>query len=160
MITPTTVCVCVCWILSCLLRKRPVNPLNAELNPIRHLLALAGARHIVHVSRLRINQNRGLQESREAQMCVSVLRNEVGRLLFRADLAQNWARKTANVSLKSFTEGCGKHRMSRVFVNTHPHIYIQKIVGECSGTTVQAKILCSPQREPQKVHETLPPRRL
>ena len=28
------------------------NPLNAELNPIRHLLALVGARHIVHVSRL------------------------------------------------------------------------------------------------------------
>ena len=28
-----------------------VNPLNAELNPIRHLLALAGARPFVHVSR-------------------------------------------------------------------------------------------------------------
>ena len=33
-----------------------VNPLNAELNPIRHLLALAGARHIVHVSRIRVNK--------------------------------------------------------------------------------------------------------
>jgi hypothetical protein len=31
------------------------NPLNAELNPIRHLLALAGARHFVHVSRIRVN---------------------------------------------------------------------------------------------------------
>ena len=31
-----------------------INPLNAELNPIRHLLALVGARHIVHVSRIRI----------------------------------------------------------------------------------------------------------
>ena len=31
-----------------------INPLNAELNPIRHLLALVGARHIVHVSRVRI----------------------------------------------------------------------------------------------------------
>ena len=30
-----------------------VNPLNAELNPIRHLLALVGDRHIVHVSRIR-----------------------------------------------------------------------------------------------------------
>ena len=30
------------------------NPLNAELNPIRHLLALVGARHIVYVSRLRV----------------------------------------------------------------------------------------------------------
>ena len=33
-----------------------VNPLNAELNPIRHLLALVGARHIVHVSRVRVKQ--------------------------------------------------------------------------------------------------------
>ena len=31
------------------------NPLNVELNPIRHLLALVGARHIVHVSRIRVN---------------------------------------------------------------------------------------------------------
>ena len=30
-----------------------INPLNAELNPIRHLLALVGDRHIVHVSRIR-----------------------------------------------------------------------------------------------------------
>jgi hypothetical protein len=32
-----------------------LNPLKAELNPIRHLLALVGARHIVHVSRIRFN---------------------------------------------------------------------------------------------------------
>ena len=32
-----------------------INPLNAELNPIRHLLALVGGRHIVHVSRIRVN---------------------------------------------------------------------------------------------------------
>ena len=31
------------------------NPLNTELNPIRHFLALVGARHIVHVSRVRVN---------------------------------------------------------------------------------------------------------
>jgi hypothetical protein len=36
-------------------KRNLVNPLNAELNPIRHLLALAGARHFVHVSRLRVN---------------------------------------------------------------------------------------------------------
>ena len=34
-----------------------VNPLNAELNPIRHLLALVGARHFVHVRRIRVNRN-------------------------------------------------------------------------------------------------------
>jgi len=31
------------------------NPLNAELNPTCHLLALLGAHHILHVSRIRVN---------------------------------------------------------------------------------------------------------
>ena len=35
---------------------RFLNPLNAELNPIRHLLALVVARHIVHVSRIRVKE--------------------------------------------------------------------------------------------------------
>ena len=33
----------------------PVNPLNAELNPIYYLLALLGAHHILQVSRIRVN---------------------------------------------------------------------------------------------------------
>jgi len=35
--------------------KSFVNPLNAELNPIYHLLALLGAHHILHISRIRVN---------------------------------------------------------------------------------------------------------
>jgi len=31
-----------------------ISPLNAELNPICHLLALLEARHIPHVSRIRV----------------------------------------------------------------------------------------------------------
>ena len=31
------------------------NPLNAELNPICHLLALLGTHHILHISRIRVN---------------------------------------------------------------------------------------------------------
>jgi hypothetical protein len=31
-----------------------LNPSNAGLNPICHLLALLGARHILHVSRVRV----------------------------------------------------------------------------------------------------------
>ena len=34
---------------------KSVNPLNAALNPICHLLALLGAHHILHLSRIRIN---------------------------------------------------------------------------------------------------------
>ena len=33
-----------------------INPLNAKLNPICHLLALFGAHHILHVSRIRVEQ--------------------------------------------------------------------------------------------------------
>ena len=33
---------------------RWINTLNAELNPICHLLALVGAHHILHVSRVRV----------------------------------------------------------------------------------------------------------
>ena len=37
-----------------LMTDEMINPLNAELNPIRHLLALVGARHFVHVRRVRL----------------------------------------------------------------------------------------------------------
>jgi hypothetical protein len=33
-----------------------VNPSNAKLNPICHLLALLGAHHILHISRIRVNE--------------------------------------------------------------------------------------------------------
>jgi hypothetical protein len=35
--------------------RMEVNPLNAELNTISHLLALLGAHHILHISRIRVN---------------------------------------------------------------------------------------------------------
>jgi hypothetical protein len=34
-----------------------INPLNAKLNPICHLLALLGAHHILHVNRIRVKVN-------------------------------------------------------------------------------------------------------
>jgi hypothetical protein len=36
------------------LHNEELNPLNAELNPICHLLALLGAHHILHVTRIRV----------------------------------------------------------------------------------------------------------
>jgi hypothetical protein len=33
-----------------------INPLNAELNPISHLLPLLGAHPILHVSRIRVKR--------------------------------------------------------------------------------------------------------
>jgi len=37
--------------------KCTINPLNYKLNPICHLLALLGAHHMLHVSRIRVNPN-------------------------------------------------------------------------------------------------------
>jgi len=34
------------------------NPLNAELNPICHLLALLGAHPILHISKIRVKEGR------------------------------------------------------------------------------------------------------
>jgi hypothetical protein len=39
------------------------NPLNTELNPISHLLALFGAHHILHVSRIRVKSNSNLHST-------------------------------------------------------------------------------------------------
>ena len=41
-----------------------INPLNAELNPIWHFLALLGAHHILHVSRIRVKDVRCLDPRR------------------------------------------------------------------------------------------------
>ena len=49
--------------------------LNAELNPICHLLALLGAHHILHVSRIRVKNFRQLTQWEMTDGCVSVLPN-------------------------------------------------------------------------------------
>ena len=41
-----------------------INPLNPELNPICHLLALLGIHHFLHVSRIRVNSHSRWQLSR------------------------------------------------------------------------------------------------
>ena len=41
-------------ILLILNRSNCINPLNPELNPICYLLALLGAHHFLHVSRIRV----------------------------------------------------------------------------------------------------------
>ena len=43
-----------------------LNPFNAKLNPICHLLALLGAHHILHVSRIRVNKMKLFHVERRA----------------------------------------------------------------------------------------------
>ena len=44
-----------CFFMATMVARTPLNLLNAELNPICHLMALLGAHHILHVSRARVN---------------------------------------------------------------------------------------------------------
>jgi hypothetical protein len=50
-----SVCEYFCTILDYYLPSYRLNPSNAELNPICHLLGLLVAHHILHVSRIRVN---------------------------------------------------------------------------------------------------------
>ena len=47
-----------------------INHLNAELNPICHLLALLGAHHILHVGRIRVNEREDWDECRAVMNAV------------------------------------------------------------------------------------------
>ena len=38
-------------------QKNDINPLNTELHPICHFVALLGAHHILHVSRIRVKND-------------------------------------------------------------------------------------------------------
>jgi len=50
--------VAACMMLVMKLRTQELfNPLNAELNPICHLLALLGAHLILHISRIRVKMS-------------------------------------------------------------------------------------------------------
>ena len=56
-----------------------INPLNAELNPIRHLLARAGAHHFVHGSGIRVN--RFLEQSASSEACSTSASQEISSIL-------------------------------------------------------------------------------
>ena len=62
-----------------------INPLNAELNPICHLLALVGSHHILHVSRVRVNVN----ESKTHFFLPVALRPNVGHSLLTLEVCRS-----------------------------------------------------------------------
>jgi len=69
-----------------------LNPLNTKLNPICHLLALLGAHHILHISRIRVKKVRFLT-------CFVVLSTTV--LKWHHNIAHSWA----PCSIHNFTIG-------------------------------------------------------
>jgi hypothetical protein len=52
--------------------KRDLTPLNAEINPTCHLLALLGAHHILHVSRIRVNYTNSITKVLFPSLLISV----------------------------------------------------------------------------------------
>ena len=57
-----------------------INPLNAELNPICHLLALLGAHLILHISRVHVKTYVPVQEQSEKYTLDSELESEEASL--------------------------------------------------------------------------------
>jgi len=50
-----------------------LNPLNAELNSVCHLLALLGAHHIFHVSRIRVKKFKVDQKGRKNVLLLTAI---------------------------------------------------------------------------------------
>ena len=86
------------------------NPLNAELNPIRHLLALIGARHIVHVSRIGVNS---LDYAIRSKDRLSVQRI---RVKYRAEYVHN---RTVQLYIhrRNICIGRAARKMEKEFIN-------------------------------------------
>ena len=100
------------------------NPLNAELNPICHLLALLGAHHILHVSGERVKGFvwtvwRWFLKNRNTQHCrVTFLHRVVFDFLFlRQKFTELWLQITSGQQIGA-TDGarCG---YSRYLENMH-----------------------------------------
>ena len=56
-----------------------IKPLNAELNPICHLLSLLGAHHIFHVSGLTLNISRGFLRGPPPLVCYWLTSVEINK---------------------------------------------------------------------------------
>jgi hypothetical protein len=60
--------------------KNKFNPLNADLNPICHLLALLGARHIFHVSRIRVNNKEKIIRTQHFKATYALQNNKATKI--------------------------------------------------------------------------------
>jgi len=67
--------------------KIVLHPLNAELNPICHLLALLGAHHIFHVSRIRVKVHKNALNNGLIYLFIYLLRVHVAVVLLRISYA-------------------------------------------------------------------------
>jgi hypothetical protein len=86
--------------LNSILTLQLINLLNAELNPVCHLLALLGAHHILHVSRIRV------------------------KVFLHKNLTTTHSCNTFCCSLKHFGQGCSqsceRSHLASGLVSIHP----------------------------------------
>jgi len=68
-----------------------VNPLNAELNPICHLLALLGGHLIFHVSRIRVNVVSVLILKNVLWVCFCTVFTNFVKDIYTQKKSSNWA---------------------------------------------------------------------
>jgi hypothetical protein len=83
--------------------KQSFNPLNAELNPICHLLPLVGAHHILHISGVRVNRslNRHTLQYGELVDMIHILRF----ISFLKAVYKNFNRNSSTLSCCYFING-------------------------------------------------------
>jgi len=86
---------------------RGINPLNAELNPICHFLALLGAHHIFHISRIRVKAK---SRKTRAYIVRVIKSRKIGRAMYKyEDLTK--ARETVDLLPKPVEfRTSGRHR--------------------------------------------------
>jgi hypothetical protein len=92
--------------LCCLKR---INPLNTELHPVCYLLALLGAHHLLHVSRIRVNNNSG-----ESFMSVYKTVNKGSRILKKGSTHLKAAR-CHNPEVRNIKLGLQEHNRNSLF---------------------------------------------
>jgi len=108
------------------------NPLNAELNPICHLLALLEAHHILHISRIRVNRFKKTP-------FYNLTPSKIVKSTFCTQWAHNLIHTAENNMLRHMmhTLFTYRHQQSVVQINIRLSIYVLgRYMGErrCSST--------------------------
>jgi hypothetical protein len=97
----------------------PLNPLNAELNPVCHLLALLGVHPIFHVSRVRVNA----VSYKQQKFYPATLRKPIPLVHFRSSAHRHAGDPTWAVVRKTFL----------LLVSSLLHLHIRLFLGlHCS----------------------------
>jgi hypothetical protein len=112
-----------------------LNPLNAELNPIRHLLALVGPHHILHVSRVRVKPNVPIYD-RLCTFTIKYCRADDSILIFYSTTKQSLKLSLSFTKYVVLLKYCREDvQRSASFISTLGHVVITTPGGKNSPAT-------------------------